>query len=179
VNRKVLVVGAAVVLPLLGVLLANIRRDPSTVRSPLVGRAAPPFRLSPVGGGPPVTLDSLRGRPVVINFWATWCGPCIQEHEVLQQAARATAGRVQFLGIVYEDEEERVREFLLARGGAYPAILDRDGGTAIAYGVAGVPETYFIDATGRVAFKYGLPLDEVTMREGLRRIAPDQMTEAR
>jgi cytochrome c biogenesis protein CcmG, thiol:disulfide interchange protein DsbE len=179
VNRKVLLAGAAVVLPLLIVLLANIRRDPSSIRSPLVGRPAPEFRLVPLGGGAPVTLASLRGRPLVVNFWATWCMPCLQEHEVLQRAARATAGQVQFLGVVYEDEEDRVREFLRRRGGAYPSLLDTSGGAAIAYGVAGVPETYFIDAGGRIVAKLSQPLDEETMRVNLEKIAPARVSEAR
>ncbi len=72
VNRKVLVAGLAIALPLLAVLVANLGRDPHSVRSPLVGRPAPAFSLARVGGGSPVALDSLRGKPVVINFWATW-----------------------------------------------------------------------------------------------------------
>jgi cytochrome c biogenesis protein CcmG/thiol:disulfide interchange protein DsbE len=179
-NRKVLAAGAAAVVPLLAVLLANIKRDPSSVRSPLVGRAAPEFRLVPVGGGAPVTLASLRGQPVVMNFWATYCVPCLEEHELLQDAARATAGRVQFLGVVYDDKEEDVRVFLRRHGGSsYPSLLDVNGGTAIAYGVAGVPETYFIDPQGRIAFKQTGALDEATLRASLDKIVPAQVSEAR
>ena len=180
-NRKVLLIGLAAVLPLVGVLLANIKRDPdpSLQRSPLVGRPAPPFNLMPVGGGPAVSLEGLRGRPVVVNFWATWCGPCLQEHEVLQQAARAHSPQVQFLGVVYDDEEERVRAFLSQVGAAYPSLLDVNGRTAIAYGVYGVPETYFIDAQGKVVHKYTRPLDEARMAEFLNRIAPRAVTENR
>jgi cytochrome c biogenesis protein CcmG/thiol:disulfide interchange protein DsbE len=174
VNRKVLVIGLAAVLPLVGVLLANIDRDPnpSLQRSPMLGRTAPPFSLVPVGGGPPVSLEALRGRPVVVNFWATWCAPCMQEHEVLQQAARAHGAQVQFLGVVYDDEESRVRQFLARYGTAYPSLLDDNGRTAIAYGVYGVPETYFIDAQGQIVQKYSFPLDEPTMAQYLSQIAP-------
>jgi cytochrome c biogenesis protein CcmG/thiol:disulfide interchange protein DsbE len=181
VNRKVLLIGLAVVLPLVGVLLANIGRDPnpSLQRSPMLGRVAPPFSLMPVGGGPAISLEGLRGKPVVVNFWATWCGPCAQEHEVLQSAARAYAGRVQFLGVVYDDEEDRVNAFLSRFGTAYPSLLDVNGRTAIAYGVYGVPETYFIDAQGRIAQKYSFPLDESTMAEYLGQIAPAAAAESR
>ena len=180
-NRKVLLIGLAAVVPLVGVLLANIGRDPSPSlqRSPLVGRMAPPFNLVPVGGGPAVSLESLRGRPVVVNFWATWCGPCAQEHDVLQQAARAHAAQVQFLGVVYDDEEARVRAFLSQYGTAYPSLLDPNGRIAIAYGVYGVPETYFIDAQGKIVDKYAFPLDEQKMAEYLSQIAPRAAAESR
>jgi cytochrome c biogenesis protein CcmG/thiol:disulfide interchange protein DsbE len=162
-NRKALVAGLLVVLPLLAILVANLGRDPHSVRSPLIGRAAPAFALPPVDGGPPVTLESLQGRPVVINFWATWCVPCYQEHPALNGAARAMQGDVQFLGVVYEDETSRVQAFLQERGNAYPSLLDEGGRTAIAYGVYGVPETYFLDAAGRIVEKYVGPLDPATI----------------
>jgi cytochrome c biogenesis protein CcmG, thiol:disulfide interchange protein DsbE len=158
VNRKVLVAGLAIVLPLLVVLVMNLGRDPRSVRSPLIGRPAPNFTLTPVGGGKPVSLDSLRGKPVVINFWATWCVPCFQEHAALMGSARFLQD-VQFLGIVYEDEESRARDFLRKEGGYYPSLMDADGRTAIAYGVFGVPETFFIDAKGRIVDKYVGPLN--------------------
>jgi len=158
VNRRVLVAGALVVLPLLAVLLMNLGRDPHSIRSPLIGRSAPAFELRPVGGGEPTSLESLRGKPVVLNFWSTWCMPCLEEHAALAAGARRYAPGVQFLGIVYEDDETRVQGFLKQRGAAYPSLMDEGGRLAIAYGVAGVPETYFIDATGKVVSKYAGPL---------------------
>jgi cytochrome c biogenesis protein CcmG/thiol:disulfide interchange protein DsbE len=163
VNRKALVVGLLVVLPLLAVLVANLGRDPHSVRSPLLGQSAPPFELSTVEGGAEISLESLRGKSVVMNFWATWCVPCFQEHPALTAAARAMGQDVQFLGVVYEDEEARVRAFLAERGTTYPSLLDPGGRTAIAYGVYGVPETYFIDPAGRVVEKYVGPLDPETI----------------
>jgi cytochrome c biogenesis protein CcmG/thiol:disulfide interchange protein DsbE len=162
VNRRVLGVGLAVVVPLLAILFLNLGRDPRTVRSPLIGRAAPAFALVPAGGGEPVSLDSLRGRTVVVNFWATWCVPCFQEHAALTGAARALRD-VQFLGVVYEDEETRIRAFLRERGAAYPSLLDPGGKTAMAYGVFGVPETFFIDGKGRIVEKFSGPLDPGTI----------------
>jgi cytochrome c biogenesis protein CcmG, thiol:disulfide interchange protein DsbE len=162
VNPWVLGAGLAVVVPLLGVLAMNLGRDPHSIRSPLIGRAAPAFSLAPVGRSAPVSLESLRGRPVVINFWATWCVPCLEEHAALTAAAR-TFGEVQFLGIVYEDDEASTQAFLAQRGSSYPALLDPEGRTAIAYGVSGVPETFFINGAGRIVEKYAGALNRETI----------------
>jgi len=170
VNRRVLLAGLVVVAPLIAVLLMNLGRDPHSIRSPLVGRPAPAFALTPLGGGTPVTLESLKGRPLVLNFWATWCAPCIEEHPTLAETASALKGDVQFLGVVYEDDEDRVRAFLEKRVSPYPSLLDPEGKAAIAYGVAGVPETYFIDAAGVIQAKAAYPLDANTMEENLRKV---------
>lgn len=164
VNRHVLIAGAAVALPLLAVLVANLGRDPHSVRSPLIGRPAPSFSLVPVGGGAPVTLESLRGQTVVLNFWATWCGPCFQEHAALVEASRSLPG-VHFFGVVYEDEEAKTRDFIAQRGGGYPSLMDLEGRAAIAYGVFGVPETFFIDGGGRIVDKFVGPLDGRTIQQ--------------
>jgi cytochrome c biogenesis protein CcmG/thiol:disulfide interchange protein DsbE len=167
-NARVLLVGLAVVAPLVAVLLLNLGRNPHVIGSPLVGRAAPDFTLQPLDGGAPVTLASLRGRPVVLNFWATWCVPCFQEHPVLVSAARAFGERARFIGVIYEDSEEQVRGFLARQGSAYPSLVDPGSRTAIAFGVFGVPETYFIDAEGRIAAKHIGPLDAESLAAKLR-----------
>jgi len=164
INTRVLVMGLVIVVPLIAILVLNLGRDPHTVRSPLVGRPAPAFSLVPIGGGDPVSLESLRGRPVVINFWATWCVPCFQEHAALAAAARGLRD-VRFLGVVYEDEEVRTQAFLQQRESAYPSLMDPEGKTAIAYGVFGVPETFFIDRAGRIVEKYVGPLERSTISE--------------
>jgi cytochrome c biogenesis protein CcmG/thiol:disulfide interchange protein DsbE len=168
-NRKVLVAGVLVAVPLLAVLLLNLGRDPQAAPSPLVGLPAPPFSLTPVGGGPTVTLASLRGRPVVLNFWATWCIPCVEEHSALTQTARSRGSEVHFLGIVYNDEEVRIQSFLHLRDRAYPSLMDQGGKTAIAYGVHGVPETYFVDPRGVIVSKFVGPLNPEALAEELKK----------
>jgi cytochrome c biogenesis protein CcmG, thiol:disulfide interchange protein DsbE len=168
-NRKVLVTGLALALPLIVILLANIGRDPHSISSPLIGHPAPEFSLVPVGGGDPVALSALRGHPAVVNFWATWCIPCVEENATLMRAAQQLKGDVQFLGVVYEDTEAPIAAFLRQHGEAYPSLLDVDGKTAIAYGVYGVPETYFIDAQGTIVAKFVGPLDPATLDGELRK----------
>jgi cytochrome c biogenesis protein CcmG/thiol:disulfide interchange protein DsbE len=168
VNRRVLLLGLVFVVPLVVLLLLNLDRNPHMVASPLVGRPAPDFVLQPLGGGEPVALSTLRGRPVVVNFWATWCVPCLQEHPLLVQAARGLGSRVQFLGVVYQDDETEVRRFLARRGSAYPSLLDPESRSAIAFGVFGVPETFFIDGEGRIAAKHVGPLDAEALGGKLR-----------
>lgn len=167
-NRKVLVAGLAVVVPLIALLLLNLGRNPHLIDSPLIGRPAPPFALVPVEGGEAVRLADLRGKPVVLNFWATWCVPCYQEHPVLASAARSLGEEVHFLGVVYQDEESNVREYLRRQGSAYPNLMDPDSKAAIAYGIFGVPETYFIDPGGRIVTKYMGPLDGPTLMARVR-----------
>ncbi len=167
-NRRILAVGLLLTLPLVGVLVAGLGRD-LTVRSPLVGRPAPAFSLRPVGGGTPLGTAELRGQPAVVNFWATWCVPCYQEHGVLTRAARTLDGRVRFVGVVYEDSEENVQRFAREQGASYPSLVDEDGKTAIAYGIFGVPETFFLDAGGTVVSKFVGPLDDARLAAELRK----------
>jgi cytochrome c biogenesis protein CcmG, thiol:disulfide interchange protein DsbE len=169
-NKRVLLAGLVCVVPLLLVLRLNLGRNPHAVRSPLIGRPAPPFAMAPVGGGPSVSLDSLRGRPVVLNFWATWCVPCFQEHPVLSRTAAARPD-VAFYGVAYQDEEQRIADFLQRQGSAYPTLVDPGSKAAIAYGIAGVPETYFIDTRGTIVDKWSGPLTQGALDERLGRIA--------
>ena len=126
----------------------------ATAAVPVAGAAA----LEPRRGGTRATSPPNAMMAVAINFWATWCVPCFQEHAALVEAARSLPD-VQFLGIVYEDDEAQTGEFLRQRGTSYPSLMDKDGKTAIAYGVFGVPETFFIDPEGRIVEKYVGPLD--------------------
>lgn len=156
--RNVFIV-ALVSLPLLIVLALGFGHNPHDVPSVLPGKAAPECTLKALtDGGESVSLDQLKGRPVVLNFWATWCYPCEAEHGVLQSAARSYADQVHFVGVIYQDEPTRVSTYLKQRGGAYPQLIDNASRCAIDFGVAGVPETFFIDETGRIIDKHVGPL---------------------
>ncbi|HEV8660247.1 MAG TPA: TlpA disulfide reductase family protein [Thermoanaerobaculia bacterium] len=165
-NRTVLFVGFALAAALVIVLFSGLGKDPQAIDSPLIGRAAPDFALREVGTGKTIDLSQLRGKPVVLNFWATWCAPCYEEHPTLVANARAFPD-VQFVGVVFQDSEEKIQKFLSERGRAYPTVVDEAGKTAIAYGVGGVPETFFLDRRGSVVAKYAGPLNSRLLQANL------------
>jgi cytochrome c biogenesis protein CcmG/thiol:disulfide interchange protein DsbE len=159
VNWKLGVVLAAVACSALLVILAKgFGKDPHEVPFMLAGKPAPAFALEKLEGGGKVKLDQLRGRPVVINFWATWCGPCKIEHPVLDWGYRQYGSQAQFLGVVFEDTVETSKAYLRDHPTAFPQLVDPRSQTAVDYGVAGVPETYFVDAQGVIRGKYVGPL---------------------
>jgi cytochrome c biogenesis protein CcmG, thiol:disulfide interchange protein DsbE len=168
-NRGVLVIGVLITLALVGILFLGLGKNPNEIRSPLVGKPAPMFSLTEVGTGRMVDVNSLKGRPVVINFWATWCGPCWEEHPVLVATAQSNP-QVQFLGVVFQDTDEKILGFLQQRGSSYPTVVDDKGKTAIAYGVGGVPETFFLDANGVIVSKFSGPISQREMQEELRKV---------
>jgi cytochrome c biogenesis protein CcmG/thiol:disulfide interchange protein DsbE len=166
-NRIVLISGIVIAAALVVVLFLNLGHDPAAIDSPLIGKSAPPFALKAVGTGETIDLAKLRGKPAIINFWATWCGPCYQEHPTLVQNARILAKDVQFVGVVFNDTEQKIQAFLADRGSAYPTLLDESGKTAIAYGVGGVPETFFLDRGGKIVAKYTGPMSTEDIQTNL------------
>src|SRR5215213_4458506 len=169
-NRTVLIVGVAIAAVLVGLLFLGLGTNPNEIRSPLIGKAAPTFVLREVGTGRAIDLASLKGKPVVLNFWATWCAPCWEEHPVLVANARMLQPNVQFLGVVFQDEESKILGFLQQRGSSYPTVVDDKGKTAIAYGIGGVPETYFLDANGVIAAKVNGPMSTDILQENLQKV---------
>ena len=168
-NRPVLIVGGLITAALVTVLYFALGKDPQHIDSPLVGRVAPEFTLKAVGSGESIDLSRYRGKPVVLNFWATWCHPCWDEHPVLTENAQMMGDRVQFVGVVFQDEESKITDFLRARGWAYPTLVDDRGKTAIAYGVGGVPETFFLDKHGMIVAKYDGPMSSEILQENLQK----------
>ncbi len=145
--------GLASVVPILGILTYGLTRDPNTIDSPLLGRSAPGFKLTSLDGQE-LSLADLTGKVVVVNFWASWCLACKQEHPYLVGAEQKYAKEdVQLLGIVYQDSRSNAERYTRQMGGSWPNLLDPGSRTSIAYGVFGVPETFFIDRNGLVVYK--------------------------
>ncbi|HYS53631.1 MAG TPA: redoxin family protein [Thermoanaerobaculia bacterium] len=165
-NRTVFIIGVAITLALVAVLFVGLGKDPAEIKSPLIGKSAPPFALKAVGTGQTIDVAALRGKPVVVNFWATWCVPCYQEHPVLVENARMIPN-VQFVGVVFNDSEDKISAFLRERGSSYPTLLDQQGKTAIAYGVGGVPETYFLNRQGVIVAKFTGPMTTEILQSNL------------
>jgi cytochrome c biogenesis protein CcmG/thiol:disulfide interchange protein DsbE len=171
-NRFALSIGGLVTILLVTVLMAGLGRDPKHIDSPLIGKPAPPFTLKRAGSGESIDLSAFRGKPVVLNFWATWCAPCWEEYPILNESSRMLGERVQFLGVVFQDDEAKILDFLQQRGAAYPTVIDNRGKTAITYGVGGVPETFILDASGIIVAKHDGPISAEQLQSYLAEVTP-------
>jgi cytochrome c biogenesis protein CcmG/thiol:disulfide interchange protein DsbE len=143
-----------VAIPIVALLAYGFGRNPNTIASPLIGKEASGFTLRSLDTGEVVSLSSLRGKPVIINFWASWCQDCKVEHGDLQAAwARYRSAGVAFVGITYQDKASDAVSFMRRWGGGWPIVSDPGQHTAIDYGVYGVPETFFVDRQGIIRYK--------------------------
>ena len=155
-----------VVVSLVGLMGFGLTRDADLLPSPLVGDVAPPFTLQALDEDRQVSLSDFEGRPVVINFWASWCLACIQEHPVLVRSWERYRGEgVAMVGIIYQDTPGNARRYLEEHGGGWTQLLDPGSRAAIDFGVYGVPETFFIRPDGVIAHKHVGPVTDALMRQ--------------
>jgi cytochrome c biogenesis protein CcmG, thiol:disulfide interchange protein DsbE len=164
--KRAFMVTGAIGAPILALLAFGMTRDPRQIPSPLPGKAAPAWTHEVFAPGADAVLrrevgDTVRladhqGQVVVINFWASWCLACRDEHSDLSIAASQLADRgVKTYGVLYNDKEENGVRWISDMGGqSYPSLADPGARTAIEYGLYGVPETVVIDQSGKVAHKF-------------------------
>lgn len=149
----------------------NPERDPNAIPSALVSKQAPTFDLGPIDGveSPGLkTADlSAAGEPVVINVFASWCVPCRAEHKVLTRLTRQEG--FPLYGINYKDKPEDARKWLAELGNPYGRIgSDETGRAGIEWGISGVPETFVVDASGKVVWRYVGPIATEQSQDDLR-----------
>ncbi|MBF0287035.1 MAG: redoxin domain-containing protein [SAR324 cluster bacterium] len=147
----------AIILGFIGILAYGLNKDPKKVPSPLINKEAADFEVSSLGGTSSLRLSDLRGKPVILNFWASWCVECQTEAHVLEsfyQQYDKKKQQIRVIGIAIQDTPERANAFANQFGKNYFLALDyEDGRIALDYGIYGVPETFFIDARGIIRFK--------------------------
>ena len=128
------------------------------------------FRLELIGGGT-LNLSDLRGKVVMVDFWASWCPPCRVEAPVLAKLYQEFQGQpVEFVGVALWDNVGDAEVFLRQEGQTYPNGFDASGVIAIDYGVRGIPEKYFIDRDGTLAKKLSGPLTEAVLRDTINEL---------
>ena len=163
----VVLVGAAV-----GVAITtddSLGKVPGTTR--LSGEPAKTFSLDDVRADrPPVSLPALQGKPVVLNFFASWCGPCIREMPALQAMAERYEGKVHFVGVTFNDRREAARGVLERTGVTYPAAFDPRSDVAYDYAVRVMPTTFFIGADGSLIERKDGEMSELQLRTLIERL---------
>ena len=171
---------------LAAVFLTQLRSgaDPSKIPSVLIGKTAPETRLPPLEGirtatgqaTPGLDLTGFGdGRPTLVNVFASWCGPCRQEHPLLMQLGRDP--RFKLVAINYKDKPDNAHKFLSTLGNPYAAIgVDPDGTTTIDWGVYGVPESFLVAPDGEILYKQTGPFTPQSIESGLMPALKKAMT---
>ena len=151
----------------------NSGRDISEIPSALLGTKAPWRDLDPLAGAtrdgapvPALTTETGKGKLMLVNFWASWCVPCRQEHPVILKLSKDP--RITVVGVNYKDRSENALRFLGELGNPFAAIgLDPAGRMAIDWGVYGIPESYLVGPDGTILYKRVGPFDDRSLAEGL------------
>ncbi len=171
-NRTAWVVAPLVIFVILALIFAFALSsgDPSKLPSALIGKPAPVAEFGPLEGlrigenqVPGFDQKELSdGKVTVVNFWASWCVPCVQEHPMLLELKKRTG--VAIYGVNYKDKSSAARRFIGRYGNPYDRLgTDPNGRGAIEWGVYGMPETFIIDGRGKIAFKHVGPISEKSL----------------
>jgi cytochrome c biogenesis protein CcmG/thiol:disulfide interchange protein DsbE len=165
----------AVLAGLVALFTSGFGKDPKLVPSPLVGKAAPPFAVERINGPGKIGLAELKGTPVILNFWASWCVACRDEAAILQAAhVKYELGqhKVRVIGIAIQDTPDKALAFAKRFGKTYFLGLDNaQGDISLSYGLYGVPETFFINGDGRIVYKQIGPVSEQWIDEQVAKLS--------
>jgi cytochrome c biogenesis protein CcmG, thiol:disulfide interchange protein DsbE len=132
------------------------------------GRPAPELPAS-VLVPPKVTLDALRGKPAVVNFWASWCDPCRKEASAMERVSRSLHGRARIVGVDWTDGTESARSYIRQYGWSFPILRDPGGAVGTRYGIQGLPTTFVLDSRGRISDILRGPQSVGSLRQAIRR----------
>ena len=164
----------AVVVGILGLVVTlalAFRRDPHDIRTGTVNKPAPAFTLERLDGSGKLALADLSGKVVIVNFFASWCLPCIQENPALVRVFERYRGSdVVMLGVDFQESRDNGLTYVRRMGIGWPTVGDDDGRVALSYGVFGPPETFFIGADGIIAGRHIGPIDEPTLVNAIEKL---------
>jgi cytochrome c biogenesis protein CcmG, thiol:disulfide interchange protein DsbE len=167
-NRAFAIIPLIALVALVGVAIFLLTREGerNTISEGLIGRPAPTFALTRLEGGELITSDAMRGRPYVINMFASWCTPCRAEHP---QLMALQASGVEIVGVAYKDRPEASARFLSDLGNPFGAVaMDPEGRFGLELGLVGVPETFVIGADGTIRAVHRGPLTREAIEGTIR-----------
>lgn len=175
-RRLLIFIPLIVFIGLAWLLWRGLGTDPSKLPSALVGKAFPAFQLpSLLEPSKTLTVEQLKGKPVLVNVFASWCPTCFAEHPYLIELAQKQ--NVIIYGINYKDDREDALRYLQRLGNPYREIIyDQDGHLGVDLGVYGTPETFVIDATGKILYRHVGEINEQVWREILQPKLADKNT---
>jgi cytochrome c biogenesis protein CcmG, thiol:disulfide interchange protein DsbE len=160
-------VPALAVLAVVGLIAFEVLSASTTPGAAKPAPALPPAALQP----PKETLARLRGKPVLVNFWASWCDPCRKEAPELERLDRSLHGAARLVGIDYTDREDAARSYLRRYGWTFPVLSDPNGVYGARYGLIGLPTTVVLDSRGRIVGTLRGPQTVASLRGAIDQLA--------
>ena len=153
---------------LLAIIISGCKRDNENTNVN-IGSYAPNFALTDLSKKA-INLDYYKGKKVMLNFWATWCPPCVNEMPLLQEVYNNRKGEgIEVIGINYNESYDRVKKFISEKGVEFTILIDSDLKVSMDYGVIGLPVTFFIDREGRIKEKFKGELNKKLIEDILNR----------